>query len=157
MPSPVLFLDFDGVLNNDSFLRYQKNHVARSEHRLFDPENVRALERLIATLEIETVVVTSTWRKDRTLTELRTILSKEGFRLSERIQSVTAVLGRSYEARAAEIVDWVAKHSPTSYVVLDDFDLSETCGKSFYKVDPALGLTEAAVDSIASAFRDQGR
>ena len=36
----TMFLDFDGVLNNEPFLRHQRNHPRPEGQLLFDPENI---------------------------------------------------------------------------------------------------------------------
>ncbi len=62
--SITLFLDFDGVLNNDNFLRHQKNHVRPEAHKLFDPANIASLNKLCCELQIAKIVISSTWRKE---------------------------------------------------------------------------------------------
>ena len=148
MLTSTLFLDFDGVLNNDRFLRYQKNHVQSAEHRLFDPTNIAALVRLVDALAIETVVVTSTWRKERSLDELGAILAREGFHRPAVGLSATVVLGKSFEARGDEIAAWLDDHAPGAYLVLDDFDLGNRFGNAFHKIEAATGLTNAKVDEL---------
>ncbi len=148
----TLFLDFDGVLNNDNFLRHQKNHVPASEHKLFDPTNIASLNALCAKLPIGQIVISSTWKKNRTLNEIRKLLSREGFLFAERIISVTPELGIQYEARADEIKEWISNNGPTAILVLDDFDLTSSLSEGFFKVNSADGLTADLVASIVSKY-----
>jgi len=150
----VLFLDFDGVLNGDDFLRFQKAHVPRAEHRLFDPRNLRALEHLVDQLRIEYCIVSSSWRKDRSIPQIRELLGREGLACTHRITGVTPVLGRrALDLRAAEIAAWIGTHAPERYVVLDDFDLTAEHGSSFFRTDAATGLTLELVEKISAEFR----
>ncbi|MCX6117362.1 MAG: HAD domain-containing protein, partial [Proteobacteria bacterium] len=57
----VLILDFDGVLNNEPYLRRQKNHP--SGYRVFDPKNIASLNSLVETIKFDQIVVSSSWKK----------------------------------------------------------------------------------------------
>jgi HAD domain in Swiss Army Knife RNA repair proteins len=149
----TLFLDFDGVLNNDNFLRHQKNHVQASEHRLFDPLNIEALNHLCRELPIEKIVISSTWKNNRTINDIRNLLSSEGFVFSGRVHDVTPVLGNQYEERGEEIKEWIAKNNAVSFIVLDDFDLATSFKKGFYRVNPSDGLTRLFVANIISDLK----
>lgn len=144
----TLFLDFDGVLNNENFLRHQKNHVKPAEHKLFDPANIASLNRLCAELQIEKIVISSTWKKDRTLNEIQSLLSSEGFMFADKVRDVTPVLGVQYEARADEIKQWISANKPRAVLVLDDFDLAASIVEGFFRVNSAEGLTDKLVDFI---------
>jgi hypothetical protein len=147
-PPITLFLDFDGVLNNDRFLRHQKNHVPPRERRLFDPANLEALDALCVRLPVERIVVTSTWRKGRTLEELQRLLGAEGLQASQLIQDVTVSLGPQPEARAAEIAEWVSRNTPQRILVLDDWELRIAAEEGFYRVDARSGLTLEVVKDL---------
>jgi hypothetical protein len=146
----TLFLDFDGVLNNDNFLRHQKNHVRPAEHKLFDPANIDALNKLCGALKIEKIVISSTWKKDRTLSDIQNLLSSEGFMFVDRVRDVTPILGVQYEARADEIKEWISANKPQGVLVLDDFDLTTSIGERFFRVNSAEGLTDKLVAAIIS-------
>lgn len=150
MPPWVLFLDFDGVLNGTTFLRHQRNHLPPDDcPRLFDPVNLAALDQLCVRLGIEQIVVTSTWRIGRPLTELRAMLAYEGFPRAERLIAVTPDLGDGIAARPAEIASWAASHGPLRALVLDDAPLA--LRRDFVRVDASCGLTFALVDAIVAA------
>src|ERR1700749_2682785 len=101
----TVFLDFDGVLNNQKFVAYQHNHVAFTTLALFDPVNIDALNFLCAEIRIERIVISSSWRENRDVAALRNMLSSHGFQRVDLVQDVTPKLGQAYEARVAEIGD----------------------------------------------------
>ena len=74
-----MFLDFDGVLNNEPFLRHQRNHPPPDGPRLFAHKNMQALNKLCNELPVSSIVVSSSWRTNRDLDELRLLLAREGF------------------------------------------------------------------------------
>lgn len=150
-PGWTLFLDFDGVLNNDPFLRYQRNHVAPLQWRLFDPANLRALDQLWAALPVETIVATSSWRLGRDLAELRELFVREGSAVSHLMQGTTSSIGPDPEDRAGEILAYVAEHQVARWLVLDDFGLQHVLGSRFFRVSQARGLVPDLVDQIVAA------
>lgn len=155
-PPIVLFLDFDGVLNGDRFLRQQRNHPPHGGHRLFDPDNLAALDRLCVQAPVASIVVTSTWRIGRTLAGLRELLAGEGFEQAERIVDVTPDLGAALRSRAIEIRTWIAGHDPIRPLILDDFDLGGELGgelEGFFRIDASEGLTLARVDAVLASLR----
>lgn len=150
MPPWVLFLDFDGVLNGELFLRHQRNHLPPgATARLFDPDNLAALDHLCVRLDIADIVVTSTWRLGRSREQLRAMLASEGFPRAERIIDATPDFGGGLHARPAEIASWVALHQPLRALVLDDAPLA--LRRDFVRVDARTGLTLALVESIVAA------
>jgi hypothetical protein len=152
-PPIVLFLDFDGVLNGDRFLRHQRNHPSGRGHRLFDSDNLAALDRLCVHAPVTSIVVTSTWRIERSMAALRELLAGEGFAQVERIVDVTPDLGAGLRSRAAEIHAWIATHGPIRPLILDDFELGLGIGEGFFRVDGNTGLTLARVDEILASLR----
>lgn len=148
-----LYLDFDGVLNNDAFLRHQRNHLAPGEWRLFDPANVAALDLLCARLPVVEIVVSSSWKVGREVEELVGLLAREGARCAGLVRDVTSCRGSSPEHRAREITDHAAS-CPISYLALDDMDLSGWLADGrFYRVSGAVGLTSRDVVAIDQAWR----
>lgn len=146
MPEVVLFLDFDGVLNGDRFLRHQRNHPGTGDARLFDPINLAALDQLCVRVPVQRIVVTSTWRLGRSLAVLRAMLASEGFEHADRIVDVTPNLGAGIRSRATEIATWIALHGPVRALVIDDCELGLSEG--FFRTDGYDGLTLAIVADI---------
>jgi hypothetical protein len=81
--SAVLFLDFDGVLNSCEWFnksradRQAAGSVMEHEREMIDPEAVARLNRIIEATGCS-VVISSTWRKSRTVGELLRILVSRG-------------------------------------------------------------------------------
>ena len=144
-----LFLDFDGVLNNDPFLRHQRNHVSPGEHRLFDPSNLLALDQLCSKLPVSDIVITSTWREGRSLPELCAMLKNEGSRSASLIADVTG----ASSTRADEISDFLLQQPHERWFILDDLSLGERFGTRFFKTSPARGLNPAMCEDLARVLQ----
>lgn len=116
--SPIIFLDFDGVLNS------LRSTLAFRNARKFDEVAVGLIERL--TVECDAgVVVSSAWRIGSTLDGLRRALFKNGGEdLAERVIGKTPQFGAN---RGAEIAEWLATnpslHSGNYVIVDDDSDM----------------------------------
>jgi hypothetical protein len=148
----VLFLDFDGVLSGEGFVRSERNSRDRGDLRLFDPANLAALDQLCVRLPVTAIIVTSTWRIGRSLAGLRELLAGEGFERAELIRGVTPDLGAGIRSRADEINHWIAEQrSPIRPVILDDCELGIREG--FFRTDPWVGLTLAIVDQVIAKVR----
>ena len=146
----VLFLDFDGVLNSEGFLRWQRNHS--DEQKPFDAENIDALNSLIQRLGISRIVVSSSWKIGRSLDELRSLLCEAGMEYSEYVTDVTAGGSSGSEGRAEEILEAISRLEISDFLILDDFNLSEYFDERFYRVDSSKGLEMALVETILADF-----
>ena len=163
----ILFLDFDGVLNNNrwvwswetrremmaAFVREQaanrskwmpKRHHAWLARALthVDPFRVCMLNNIIRGLDVQ-VVISSAWRIVWEPEELQWILDQQGF--FGRVIDRTPSLGVD---RGLEIADWIKNNGPVDrWVVLDD---SEDAGESqeghFVKTDGSVGLEPEHVE-----------
>jgi hypothetical protein len=150
----TLFLDFDGVLVGDRFLRAQTNHT--TERRMFDPANLAELDRLCSAADVQRIVISSTWRLGRSVTELATLLDREGFGSATLVHDVTPDRGLGGAGvRRAEIQDWIDRHRPARAIVLDDLDLGALATSSVWPVRvPAYsGLTASIVDDLLVRLR----
>ena len=91
----IIFLDFDGVIVTPA---------SRFQH--MDPVCIVHLKRVIEECDAW-IVITSTWRKFKTLMDLKDIFNEEGFPLlAERSIGVTPDLRKSM-ARVEEIEKWI--------------------------------------------------
>ena len=140
----ILYLDFDGVLNNDQFLRHQRNHLKLSEHALFDPQNVRCLENLCKLLPVSQIIITSTWRSQRSIHELRQLMVNEGVTCADLVMDKT----NDGDTREEEILSHVQQHGFEHWIALDDMVLADLPGNHFYRVRPSTGLTMQDINSI---------
>lgn len=143
----VVFLDIDGVLNN----RHTRPALRTSLVDWLDPDNVRVWNQFGDTSPnpIE-VVLSSSWRTGRTLTELREILSAGGLRYLPA--GATPELPHSDNHRGREISAWLqhCDFIPYRYVVMDDDAGIEGHDHHFVRISPISGLT---TDDVAHALR----
>lgn len=159
MKKRILFLDFDGVLNSTSW--YERRHAERvkagalpdlgqpyNERDDLDAENLDALHLILQTIPDLAVVVSSSWRRGRTLQQLRELLKTHVH--PSRVVGVTPVAEGGI--RHLEIRRWLqdnAQHAG-AFAALDDdsFDMTPL-GEAFFLVDRVCGLMPArALDVI---------
>ena len=146
----VLFLDFDGVLNNTT-LWFE--HAAKQIDQR-DPSNnlsstiVERLNRVIESTDCH-IVVSSAWRWDYTLDQLRGFLSKKGFKYPKRVIDVTNNI--SPQNREVEVSEWLLRHPHVkTYAVIDDIEFlfNEIHGNQFVHTENRHGMTEENVNEI---------
>ena len=137
----VLILDFDGVLNNEPYLRHQKNHPDRD--KFFDPKNIASLNSLVETIKFDQIVVSSSWKKNRTVEDLRLLLNSEEFAFASLVSDVTP----NCESREEEIAKWLETSEIVDYLILDDMRL-QGFEHHFYRTDPQKGLVQDDVSQI---------
>lgn len=119
----VIFCDFDGVLNSMDFFcskRSRSDDYVPTEH--IDPEAVKRLSKIVDATGAK-IVVSSVWRYNHKLVELREILGHFGFK-----GQIIGATARSVEskARGKEIDAWLSesgtdRRDPVEcFVILDD-------------------------------------
>ena len=92
----ILFLDIDGVLNNEVILK-------NAPHcEVLDATNVQQLNHIIAQTGAK-VVVSSAWRQGRTIKQLQEVLEHDGF-VGEVIGKTPRLLAG---VRGDEIMSWI--------------------------------------------------
>lgn len=143
----IIFLDIDGVLNHQLF--YEKRTDKSIE---IDVEKVKLLNEIHSKINVK-YVITSTWRKEHSLEELKTIFKK--YRFTGEIIDVTPILKFENSSlsvpRGCEIQQWITDNkdklgtnilSWKSYVILDDnSDMLYWHRNNFFLVDGYCGLT----------------
>jgi len=155
-PQPIVFLDFDGVLNSSNyFVAGRKRKLERIKAGLFqkgedlDTEAIANVNTIIKATGAK-VVVTSTWRKSRTVEELATILQAQG--LMGEVIDKTEDLSYYKCLRGNEILEWIKNHTNivgeyykyTNYVILDDdSDMLYWQKDNYLKINGITGLTSA--------------
>jgi hypothetical protein len=125
----VIFLDFDGVLNNNQntatnkaspkwsykhpFIWIEKS-MCEQLNSVFDDPDLAAVK----------IVVSSTWRLSFTVEELREILNEQVPGLGNRVIDVTKDLRmRDSRDRGFEVMDWLARHPEVEkHAIVDDND-----------------------------------
>ncbi len=141
----IIFLDIDGVMNNVPFYKANKNVCGDNE---IDPQAILWLNDLIKETDAK-VVVSSTWRLNRTVEELQKILEDRGF-VGEVIGK-TPNLHNDYTLRGNEILKWMKDNEKLigcyyayyeTYVIFDDdSDMLYWQRDNFIKIDSWFGLS----------------
>lgn len=154
----VIYLDFDGVLNNELWfierLNEKNKHkiVNLKEHELtaIDPRCVENLNVIIEATGAK-VVVSSTWRMGREIDELQAILDARGFR-GEIIGKTDNLRGEGC-LRGNEIREWqranadiIGIEDKERYVILDDdSDMLYWQRNNMIIVDAYCGITPRTI------------
>ena len=118
----IIFLDIDGVLNHHGYFRTAKD---KNERDPIDPENVKALNKIIENTGAK-VVISSTWRMFYDHKAIQRLLDAKGF--EGEVIGETPDIYTEYKfnaPRGCEIDLWIKNNmeSPYSYrryVIIDD-------------------------------------
>lgn len=115
----VVFLDFDGVLNTDSYIR-----SCGYDGLILDPSKMRLLKKIIESTDAKIVLTTSWkehWEKDSTKCDasgklMNTVFARYGLEIFDKIPHM--------KEREDGIANWLdANPEAKNYVILDDFAL----------------------------------
>lgn len=168
----IIFLDIDGVLNNqlhytsdyskelnEEVKKLNNQNKHQEGHRVWElsnfcPRNVEILNQLIKETDAY-IVVSSTWRKNRSVEELQDLFDEVG--IEGEIIGKTPVLyfnrdeNVDYQPvpRGSEIKAWMDSYSKNlgksikiKYIILDDdSDMLYSQRNNFILTDPYVGLT----------------
>lgn len=148
MNNPVVFLDFDGVVN--TLMIYKEPIKARrllqkdgyyfdlcypQDKRVSNTQAILWLEKLCKEFNTD-IVMTSTWRKDYELA--CECLYNSGLSKDIKIIGVTPWLNKP---RGEEIEAWLKTHSCSAFVILDDDSDVEPYLDHLVKTDTYDGFT----------------
>lgn len=145
----IIFLDFDGVLNSQ--LWYIRTKGNREIDDL-DTEAIGFLNTLIKNTGAK-VVVSSTWRLNKTVDELQEILNRNGFKGEVLDKTKDLSVGEDGDCilRGNEILQWMKARPEIlgcyysdykNYVIFDDdTDMLYWQRNNFIHTDPYVGLT----------------
>ena len=141
MTRRVLFLDIDGVLA--PIRRWDR-------YGDLDPACIEVLNEIVARGGAD-VVVSSTWRYGKTVAELQEMLDAQGF--TGRVLDKTPT-GPPGADRGEEIAAWLAEHTVSGYVIIDDHADMGDLRTRLVQTHPAQGLQPAdAPRAIALLMR----
>ncbi len=148
MNRPVIFLDFDGVLNTE---QYQARLAVEGKPNkdawgpLFDPRAVENLRRILDATDAA-IVISSSWRWVHHLSSLR--MMWEVRELPGDIID-TIPCGATYISRGEEIECWLDKHGRPDYVIIDDIDdFYQAQHDHYIETNPIVGITEANAQKV---------
>ena len=145
-PQRVLFLDIDGVLNNDDWL-FENGSLT------CDPANVKCLNRIIAETGAE-IVVSSDWRRWMSWSDLCTRLFTAG--VEAEFLGKTPAIDRDtphgeLPHRGREIDGWLQEANfDGTYVILDDRGDMEPHMHRLVQTRYDSGLTETEVQRVVA-------
>ena len=119
---PVVFLDFDGVVETiyweqaeDGTWSWNVHKLGRNE--LNNKQAIGWLNELYSKVPYD-IVVSSTWRIGMTLKELQELITNSGFNKNIKVIDKTPVLHRQ---RGEEIQQWLDDNNFTGkYIIIDD-------------------------------------
>ena len=157
----LIFLDIDGVLNNELWFKSPESRVQTedkeeySKKRFFDPRCVELLNILTESTGAK-IVISSSWRtRWQTIEEMQEFLEDVGI-TGDIIDRTPKLYFRGLEdynysvPRGCEIKAWLETHkdilgkkiSQVNYVILDDdSDMLYWQRRNFIWIDPYSGLT----------------
>ena len=141
----ILFLDFDGVINSETYAsakNYWDKHnpqiyINSPFHADFDPAGIAHICHMLDNNPEIQVVVSSAWRYGTPVQELKEYFMNTV--LGERIIDKTPYL--SAVQRGVEIKDWLSKNPTEKFAILDDDDDMDDVRDNFVRTDWRTGVT----------------
>jgi hypothetical protein len=122
MCKPVVFLDFDGVVETIYWESNENGVWSINTHKegrrtLSNKQAIGWLNELYKKVPYD-IVVSSTWRMNMSVEELQDLLIKSGFNPEIRVIDKTPVL---YQQRGVEIQEWINIHEyQGDFIIIDD-------------------------------------
>lgn len=154
-PRPIIFLDVDGVLNNEEFFkkRLERKHTDSWSERYLCPILVEKLNKITDLTNARIVFSSSHRRNWDTEEEMAENLKNGGIKadIIGRTPKLFFENGTHSVPRGCEIKAWIERNigdkvSEFKYVILDDdSDMLYWQRKNFVQTDGQLGLTDEGV------------
>lgn len=143
MNRPVIFLDFDGVLNTEQYhaqLAIEGKPTKDAWGPLFDPRAAANLHRILDATNAA-IVISSSWRYIHNLESLRMM-----WKVRELPGDIIDTLpcGATYISRGEDIEYWLDRYGRPDYVIIDDLDdFFHSQHDHYVETNPIVGITEA--------------
>lgn len=155
MNRPVIFLDFDGVLNTEQYqtqLAIDGKSTTDAWGPLFDPRAVANLRKILD-VTCAVIVISSSWRYAHRLGSLRSM-----WKVRELPGEILDMIprGATYISRGEDIECWLGRNGRPDYVIIDDLDdFYPSQHDRYVETNPIIGITEAdAIKAIKTlAFK----
>lgn len=143
---PVLFVDFDGVLNCASTDRVWRGFKG------LDPTKVRMLDAIVEQTGAR-IVISSAWRVGRSVEDLRRILKLHTMRHAGAVIGKTRN-GRLDEWREGQIKEWLAQHPKVkTFAIVDDTHEFPTLFRRYVQTTWESGLEPGHVRRLVALLR----
>lgn len=143
MNRPVIFLDFDGVLNTEQYqaqLAIDGKPTKDAWGPLFDPRAVANLRKILEATDAA-IVISSSWRWMFRLGSLRMMWEVRELP-GEIIDTIPC--GAQYISRGEDIECWFNRNGRPDYVIIDDLDdFFPSQHDRYIETNPIVGITEA--------------
>ena len=144
-PKKIVFLDFDGVLNDFP------NHDDKSIKEILDnfesfifEDKVKMLNKIVDECNADFIII-SYWRIHYNINELSDLLKKKGFK--GHILDTTTLGGKEHKGRLDKIKKCLEEYKPEAYVILDDSDIDESSDdKNHIRPIKTKGLEKRHID-----------
>lgn len=165
--SSLLFLDIDGVLNSDNFLKEGlKKNLKHSYGDVgdgwenawdsvweIDDRAVELLNKIIVKTDCK-IVLSSSWRFNWTLNNFIKMLRCHNFKFDKDVLiGMTPLVDLSY--RGAEIQKWIDENKfEGRFAIVDDNDDMKELKSHLFLTTFDEGLTEDIAESIIKYFND---
>lgn len=151
----VIFLDFDGCLNSVSSMIYNNRLLilgltTTPTHESFNPIACSNLQYILEECPDVWIVVSSTWRKFKTIAALQEIFETNNI-LPDRMIGTTPVDPGRY--RGKEIEMYLKDHPEvTEFVIIDDDSDMEPYMDRLVKIDGRNGLSFTDAEKVIEMF-----
>lgn len=147
-PKLTLFVDIDGVLNTEAHLRKQVKETGKSTNKNWCPVAMAYL-KLVVEYYNGQIVVSSTWRYDCSIRQLRELFEANGLS-GKYVVGVTPSLIHEESGklnRGDEIRRWITENLHAEeiprYAILDDKNEGlGQFGERFIQCDPEVGFAD---------------
>lgn len=144
-----VFLDIDGVLNHQLYYKkfYELNEGRRGKVDDISSESIEILNSLHEELDDVYYVISSSWRKGKTIKELQDLLDGSGFtgRVIGKTPGWWLKEWQCSVPRGVDIYAWINKYADkyeTKYVIFDDdSDMMLWQKNHYFQVDGYCGIT----------------
>lgn len=153
----MLFLDFDGVLVHESYAGDAPEEAALWSESHFDPAVIARVNALCARAGAS-VVISSSWRQNHSLDELRGMLERRGLRAS--VLGVTPSMHRSPDGRRLERGDeiqaWLDAHPEVrGFAIADDDEDMAHLRPFLVRTSMERGLSDEHCEALFAVFARQ--
>ena len=154
MQKPIIFLDFDGVVET-IYWEQDENGVWNFNVHKYDREQLNNkqaigwLNELYSKVPYD-IVVSSSWRVGMTIEELQNLITNSGFNPEIKVIGATP---RLYLQRGLEIQKWIDDNNFTGKFIIIDDD-SDMCHllPLLVRTDCQLGFTIQRLSKIPKTF-----